>query len=420
MKPDQSKKHINTDFNKLLCKYFTRKQVIEIANSNLLNLDRNAYKTKVTSDSGIEDYESIMIDNKLVRILIDDLISFAVITLELVKYVEFLNDLAKYILLKGQLHLSEEIYSRVLNYPEEHETETAIAYAYLGIAEIKSREGKFPESILYLHKSKAKFKQLKNLDGFALCEHLLGTIYLEQGSVDRAEIKMAKVLKLLNKKENEITYGMVLVNLGIINYLKDELNEAEQYFISALELFTNHHDLRRSIEVKNNIGMIYIKKCEYEKANAVYKEIINDAQRLDLKTVLNIAYLNQSEILISLNKLLEANKLLNKSLEFSAESNDKLTIADIYKLKGVIHRQNKSFMVSEKYLMISLRLNKEYKNDLNYAETSLELGKLLKEKGDLKNSRLHLENALEYFTKIQAKEEVKKVEKLLSSGFEKI
>lgn len=415
MKSEEIKKNTNMNFLNLLKKYFSDMQIREISDSPIRQIIQEEYPTFRKKEKMDSDSEWVMINSKPINILMDDLITYASLTLWTTKYIAFLNDLAKHILLQGHIQLSEEIFNIVINFGDKEEgIESSIGFALLGLADVKSRQGKHAESIHYLYKAKAIFQKLKSTNGIGLCEHLLGTIYLEKGNVDSAEKKMKMVLNMIDKKENEITYGMINVNLGIINYMKSDLEKAENYFLTALNIFDTNNDLRRAMEVKHNIGMIYIKRCEFEKANSIYKEIINTARKYHLNTVLNIAYLNQSEILIKMNKFLEANKLLNMSLEISTENNDRLTIADIYKWKGVINRTKKSYAISEKYLSTSLRLNREFQNELNFAETSLELGKLYKEKGDSKNSHLHFNNALRYFSKIDAHDEIKMIEQLMN------
>ena len=81
-----------------------------------------------------------------------------------------------------------------------------------------------------------------------------------------------------------------------------------------------------------------------------------------------------------------SNAFADKSLEVAHKLNDKLTIAEVYKIKGIIQRKVQNYILSENYLQTSLRLNKETGNQLNQAETYQELGILYKEMGKTKQS----------------------------------
>ena len=98
-------------------------------------------------------------------------------------------------------------------------------------------------------------------------------------------------------------------------------------------------------------------------------------------------------------------------MEVAYKLNDKITIAEVYKIKGIIQRNKNNFDVAENYLLTSLRLNSETGNKLNYAETSYELGILFKLTNDNKKSNKYFTNALEYYKKIEAKEEIREIEK---------
>jgi len=92
-----------------------------------------------------------------------------------------------------------------------------------------------------------------------------------------------------------------------------------------------------------------------------------------------------------------------------------VTIAEVYKIKGIIQRTVKNFILAENYLQTSLRLNKETNNQLNQAETYQELGLLYKEIGKAKESKESFELALEYFKKINSETDIKLLENILSS-----
>ncbi|MBU1677379.1 MAG: hypothetical protein KKD86_00760, partial [Bacteroidetes bacterium] len=91
----------------------------------------------------------------------------------------------------------------------------------------------------------------------------------------------------------------------------------------------------------------------------------------------------------------------------------RLSIADIYKIKGIIERKKKNYDIAENYLLSSLRMNLEFDNRLNYAETSFELAVLFNEKGDKKQKIKFANESISQFKKVGAALEIIKVETLL-------
>jgi tetratricopeptide (TPR) repeat protein len=92
-----------------------------------------------------------------------------------------------------------------------------------------------------------------------------------------------------------------------------------------------------------------------------------------------------------------------------------LTIADVYKIKGIIQRNLKNYILSENYLETSLRINSEAGNQLNRAETLQELGVLYKEMGKTHQSKENFKLALEYFKKINSEPDILQLENLIAS-----
>ena len=86
--------------------------------------------------------------------------------------------------------------------------------------------------------------------------------------------------------------------------------------------------------------------------------------------------------------------------------NDRLSIADAYKVKAMIYREMKKFDLAESYFMTSLRLNLELGSQLNAGETYFEVGIPREERGNKNEALEALANARACFTKVGARMEV--------------
>ena len=93
-------------------------------------------------------------------------------------------------------------------------------------------------------------------------------------------------------------------------------------------------------------------------------------------------------------------------MDVAIKIEDRLTIADVYRVIAIIEKNYKHYDLAEKYLNISLRLNDEIKNRLNTAETSYEFGLLYKESGNNKEKDDWLKKALKYYEEIKAVQKV--------------
>jgi hypothetical protein len=115
-----------------------------------------------------------------------------------------------------------------------------------------------------------------------------------------------------------------------------------------------------------------------------------------------------------MNALYYAAEFADKALEISHAIDDKLALADIYKVKGIIERKLKNFKLAEEYLLGSLRINNILGNEMNIAETSLELAVLYEQINNSFSRKQYLQSSLDYYKEINASTKIKKIEELLN------
>ena len=176
-------------------------------------------------------------------------------------------------------------------------------------------------------------------------------------------------------------------------------------------------DLRRVAEVYLNIGLNFLGARNIKSSlAAIDKGIEISIENLYLG-VLTLLYLAKAEALIVEKDILSAKEFADKALSLSHNLDDKLTIADIYKLRGIIAKEMNDIQTAENYLMISYRINTSLRNSLNTAEVSVELASLYKDQGKHEQSKYYYSQAIDYFRKSNAPDKVMKIEKMLRIDF---
>ncbi len=172
-------------------------------------------------------------------------------------------------------------------------------------------------------------------------------------------------------------------------------------------------DSRRVAELLVNKGMIYRKKNDAPGALEIFDRCSDIARVNGLAPTLNLCFINKAEIFLEKMQLDLAMKYSQKAMELSYLLNDKLSIADIHKLFGVIASKQNNFDLAENHLLTSIRLNRELSQELNAAESNYELGLIYKEKGKKTEAVSNLMCALKYFDKNSAKATVEHIESQL-------
>ena len=114
--------------------------------------------------------------------------------------------------------------------------------------------------------------------------------------------------------------------------------------------------------IHHNLGMVYFKKKQYDKSLNEYHKSLRLARSSNNIAVLAILYVAMAHVYVKTDDLISATKLLDKSFEIGNEINDRLSIADTYKLKGVVERLRKNYELAENFLFMAYRLNNELNN----------------------------------------------------------
>jgi len=130
---------------------------------------------------------------------------------------------------------------------------------------------------------------------------------------------------------------------------------------------------------------------------------------------LGLSYLSKANILIELQEYKFAKAFANKALEVSHETDDKLTIADVYKALGKIEINLQNYSLAENYLLSCLRINKSNNNQMNIAEVSFELAKIYNLINKELERDIYANAAIKYYVKIEDRSKVNEIEELLNT-----
>jgi len=341
---------------------------------------------------------------------IDLLITFAENKLSRNKLIEFFLILAETCKTCGYYKAAFNIFNCLLEISsDDRKTASIKINSYLAIADIYQKQAFWKESLLFIKKARKSFEELKDRKGIARCENLLGTLYGEQGDLQKALIHFEKSLALLDTSKDNALVGMLEINLGIVSNMQGDYDKAFSYFQRALFNFEQTQTLNRIAEIRHNLGMLYTHKEEYEEAQTEFDKSISLSAEAGMLSELSISFLGKAVIFIQLKDYNLAAGFTDQALEICNKINDRLSIADIYKVKGVIEKFRGNLKLSENYLLTSLRINQDLSNALNRAETLYELGYLYLNMGQNNKALENFLSALDYYQSINMSRMVTKL-----------
>ena len=390
----------------LLRKYLNSSQLLDYSN------EIEAISLLKSFDQKPEELLEVNLKGVAARKLIDKTISFANENLSTENYQKSLYDLASMLAECEEMNISEEILTNLIN---DVKSEQLKAESLLVLADILIRKSFWDKSIILIVQAKELFGDLNDKIGVAKCENLCGTYYGERGEIVSARNHFINSLNLLNENEDDKLAAKIESNLAILEIVCGNYDTAKKYFTRAINKFEKLGEYKRIAIQRHNMGMMYLDQKTCDRAIVEFDSVISLATNKQYHTILAISYLGKANALALMNKNKEGLEFCYKAMDIAIRIEDRLTIADVYRVFGIIERNFKHFDLAEKYLNISLRLNDEVKNRLNTAETSYEFGLLYNESGNNKGKEDWLKKALIYYEEIKAAQKVNHITELLAT-----
>ncbi len=408
-------KDILKTFEQIVQEYLT-----EIEYRNLSDrFVQSVSKEKKLTQHEIFDPNKYMIEDSrflnLRRFQIDGLITTADAKLDDNTFLDLLLSLAKTASALGEYSLADEIYNLVISRGTQNNNAEAVAFATMGLGEVKAYQAYWKESQDYLRQASTMFVEQKDYRSLAKCENLLGTIAGDQGNFVEAVNHFNRGISFIDQKSDRYLSAILEGNLAIVNTATDKYDIAITNLFRALQSFERIMDFKGIAQARYNIGYLLMRKGDFKEALNEFDGCIEASRKVEYLQKIGLAFLCKSNIYAELDDYSLSLAIADKSMEISLRINDRLTIADLYKIKGKVHRKLRDHNSAEDYLLTSLRLNKELNNDLNTAETSFELGLLYKDMKREADAVQYLTHSLEYNKNIGAEAKVKEIESVLNN-----
>ena len=337
------------------------------------------------------------------RIILDKIITHCEKLLSEDKYLKLTLDMSEIMFFAGELSYSLEI-SEILLSKIQNEAKYAgvRAEANLMISKIYWSQAYWEDCSHYISEASKIFKSIDSKSGLAKCENMLGTFYGERGEFNKAEIHLEKALNYLSVEDDLSSRGMISTNLGILKTINKDFEKAIWNYKNAAEAFNKLNDKRRLARVYHNIGMLYSRMGSFDAALDEFNKCIALSLENDYISNCAVAYIGKAFIYMKLKNQPLADAYTDKAMELAYKLNDTLSIADIYKIKGMIQNDLNNFELSEEMFENSIRLNKDIESKLNEAESSIQMGELLKKRNRLGEAQSYLETAQIFFNGLKS------------------
>ena len=345
------------------------------------------------------------------RQIIDKIITTAKNNLDTDTYSRFLLGVANTLAESELIHLAEEILITSLG---DVKKDYYYAESLLALADIYIRKAYWINSLSLIKQAKEIFARINNVNGMARCENLTGILYGEKGDLIKSRAHFNTSKNLLDHDSDKKFIAQIESNMAIIENIIGNFIKAEKYFNEALINFEILNDLKNLADTRHNLGMFYFERKEYSKALIEFEKSIEIGLKENYPSILAISYIAMANTFLALKKYDKASEYAYMAMDTAIKIDDKLTIADVYRILGILGKKSHRFDIAESFFQTSIRLNDELDNKLNSAEASLELGLLFLECGQESEKNHWLQKSLKYYSGVGAVDKVKLIGKFLN------
>ena len=257
------------------------------------------------------------------------------------------------------------------------------------IGVIYASQSKYLEAQQYFQQFLDIGNEINDLQIIAKAHNNFGLIYWNIGQYEKAIEAFMQALKLNEKLGNKVIMGGNYNNIGNIHKDQGNLDRAIEYYSKALEISIELDNKQHIAGCYNNIGAVYAdqgkahknneKRIEkLEKAIDYYMKALEVSEYLNDKRLISMCHKNLGSAFYEKGKCTELIKDKKAFFDLAIESFNKSQ-----QIKQVIDDKSGLVMVYESLTMLHIELSKLFSEDR-------------------KESKINLDNALDYAQKSKA------------------
>ena len=182
-----------------------------------------------------------------------------------------------------------------------------------------------------------------------LLKVMISQSHSRMGQTEAAREAADDAVRLAEKLGDPSTLAMALNRSGLVKRSSDPARAVENWR-KALELFRAAGDHRGEATVRNNLGIYYTDRCEFEKARAEFDAATESARRAGNRSDLGSVMMNLGVAVLKNRDFNRAHQLLGEALAiFASLKNNVWQLYALYNLAHLALEQGESEHARELY-----------------------------------------------------------------------
>ncbi|MFA4907787.1 MAG: tetratricopeptide repeat protein [archaeon] len=335
--------------------------------------------------------------------------------LQTTEYLDLLYSIAEIAVKYGEMTRAEQILRNISDQKTYKADNNLLAKAHYKLGNVVFYQNNFKMADEELRKSLQLFKKINDEKGVALVSNAQGILLVQQGKISEGIVlieEARKMAKRLNFTDLIINTNM---NIGNAYHISGNDDAAMSHYREVLSLAEKSGQKDTLANMHLNIAIAYKFKGQLDRATTHVEKAFGVTGETNNLYQKGLAYLIKAEIACLRDDLSSGTALVTSAFSIFSEIGDRLSIAEAYKILGMINRKSKRFDIALSYLENSKRINEDLSHSLNLAETLMEISFLYMDIGDHEKTVKCLERSVGYFENIGAQTRAKDAKKILNN-----
>jgi tetratricopeptide (TPR) repeat protein len=303
-------------------------------------------------------------------------------------------------------------YQQILRQLKDEPNKEAEAMKQLG--HLHSRQDNWDEATEYYTKSINLCFAANNMSEAANIYNNLGYNAAEQGLFEQAKEYHIKALEIA-KGCDDLIVADAHNSLAIVDSIQGNWDVSIDNFEASINSYEKSGYERGMAQTYHNLAMAYVDCEDFEAAGECYDECTQIAEQYGDMNLLSAIYINRAEFFLNISSIDMAKIYCQKGLEIFRQENDKIGIAEAYKLYGRIYKHNKDWDSSSQFFADSIQLYESCQNPLGMAEANYEFALMHADKQDKEQTKECLLRSKELFTQLGATDALSNIEAALQA-----
>jgi tetratricopeptide (TPR) repeat protein len=237
--------------------------------------------------------------------------------------------------------------------------------------------GRWDKAIEYFNNCLSITDRIGNLKRKASILKGIGLACLFKGDISAGYSYLNESINICKKIKALDVYAMALNNFGIYYDMLGKWEKAIEEYKESLSIYKKLNNIIQISNTMGNIGFAYSSLNKSEQAIYYFKESIKISERIGDIYNKGINYIHLGEEYLRKDKFKEVKHYIFNAEKIFKELEDKLGLADIFKLKAILCKKQKDWERSEEYFKKAIKIYSQQGDRLNEGETFYEWGNML-------------------------------------------